>query len=225
MTTAKPLTIDDARALLSDHLEGALDEDVRAAVDGWLEREPALARERDRLAETMALLGGLEVPAPPEDMVARVRRALADERRAGASGHDVAAEASSQVVASWTSRRGRGAALLFASVVGGAVCVGLWSGVENARTGAPGTTVAALGGGASTSETTFTVTRLPRDAVVDAAARAGVELVGDDVYEGAPRDVARFLMLLQEAAATRGADVAGSVPDGERVRVRVRAQP
>ena len=225
MSDPKKLTPDDARALLSDHLEGALDDERRAEVDALLAVDPALAAERRRLEQTVSLLRALPTPEGPPELVARVRARLADERRAASA--PVAPEvpglfAGGAASSAGASRRLGGTAWVagLALAAGLALVVGV---VGLPGQGAAGTEAAGLGGQAAVT-TTVVAEGLPTALVADLAARAGLVAV-DGGFEGDRKAAARFVVGLKEAAQARGVAVNGMIPDAERVRVAVQLTP
>jgi anti-sigma factor RsiW len=84
MTTQRK-SPDDIRALFSDHLEGALDDATRRAVDDALAADPALAAEHRRFANTLRGLRALPRPEVPVDLAARVRARIAAETASSSS--------------------------------------------------------------------------------------------------------------------------------------------
>ena len=214
MTEHTKLTPDDVRALLSDHLEGALDGERKAEVDALLAVDPALAAERRRLEQTVALLRALPTPEGPSELVAKVRDRLAADRRAAQS---PLAPAVDDVVP--LARRRFGGAAWVASLAlaaGVALVVGV---VGLPGQGANGTEAAGLGGQSAVT-TTVVAPGFPPALVADLAAKAGL-LAVDGGFEGDRKAAARFVLSLKEAAVSRGVEVTAMVPDAERVRVAV----
>lgn len=231
MTETKKLTADDARALLSDHLEGSLDDDTRAQVDALLANDPALAAEHRRLEQTLQLLRTLPSPEGPSDVVGKVRDRLAAERRAAAAGGSGARAPVDHVApvvplgSSWRRWGGIEAAIGLAAAASVAVFVAVAGGDNRGATGgADGTHAAGLAGDEKAVTTTLVAPGFPRYAVYELAAKAGMDTVVGDTYEGDRRAAARFVIALKELAATRGVEISGFVPDAERVRIEVKAQ-
>lgn len=225
MSDPKKLTPDDARALLSDHLEGALDDERRAEVDALLAQDPLLAAERRHLEQTLSLLRALPVPEGPPELVARVRDRLTAERRAAAAPVAPGAPevfAAAELPPGIGARRFGGAAWVagLALAAGLALVVGV---VGLPGQGAAGTEAAGLGA-ASAVSTTVVAPGLPPALVADLAARAGLVAV-DGGFEGDRKAAARFVVGLKEAAQARGQAVSGMIPDAERVRVAVQLTP
>lgn len=214
MTENKKLTPDDARALLSDHLEGALDDGRKGEVDLLLAADPALAAERRRLEQTIAALRALPTPEGPPELVAKVRDRLAADRRAASA----PMAPSVDDVVPLASRRFGGAAWVagLALAAGIAVVVGV---VGLPGDGAPGTEAAGLGGHGA-ALTTVVAPGFPPALVADLAAKAGLVAV-EGGYEGDRKAAARFVVALKQAAIGRGVDVTAMLPDAERVRVAV----
>lgn len=230
MTDPKKLTADDARALLSDHIEGGLDDATRAEVDALLATDAGLAAERRRLEKTMSLLRALPAPEAPSDVVAKVRARLAEERREERRGGS-AEMAPASIVGrppSTTTRRWGGfeAAIGLAAAASIAVFIAVVGvGKGDGGAGPDGTHAAGLSGETRAVPTTVVAPGFPRYVVSDLAAQAGMDTVVGDTYEGDRRAAARFLMKLKETAAVRGVEISGFVPDAERVRIEVRSAP
>jgi anti-sigma factor RsiW len=223
MTEKKTLTADDARALLSDHVEGTLDADVRADVDALLAVDPDLAAERRRLQQTLTLLGGLPAPEGPADLVGRVRDRLAAERRAqGGMPAAPAAEVLPMVTRRWG---GFEVALGLAAAAGIVVVLGVFGPQVGKSEGPSGTAAAGFAGDGEVVSATIVAPGFPRWLVVEHASRAGMDTVVGDTYEGDRRAAARFVFSLKETAAKRGVEISGFLPDAERLRVEVKAAP
>lgn len=214
MTEHKKLTPDDARALLSDHLEGALDDGRMAEVDRLLAADHALVAERRRLEQTIALLRALPTPEGPPELVAKVRDRLAADRRA-------AIAPVAPLPSELPQRRFGGAAWVagLALAAGIAVVVGV---VGLPGQGATGTEAAGLAGHGA-ALTTVVAPGFPPALVADLAAKAGLVAV-EGGYEGDRKAAARFVLALKEAAVGRGVEVTTMLPDAERVRVAVQAE-
>lgn len=226
VVTTKPrpedMTLDDARALLSDHLEGALDgadrAAERAAVDGWLARSPELAAEHARLDKTLRLLRALPRVDEPGDMVAKVRARIADEKHA-----QLADVVPIGAAAAKPRRRlpflevGLGLALA-ASI---AVVVGT---NISGRGAAEDTHAAGLTGEVRASRTSLLAPGLPQDVVARLAIQSGMEPVAGAslVFEGDRDAAARFSVELRVEMAKRGGELSGFVPDADRVVVDVK---
>ncbi len=231
--TDKKLTPDDARALLSDHVEGALDDDTRAEVDALLASDAALAAERRRLAATMSLLQTLPRPEPPADVVGKVRDRLAAERRSAleASGAADAPPArfddglARRARRGWRRFGGIEAAMGLSALAAVAVLIAVAGHEASSVPAGPaaGTIeVAGTSGGERAVTATLVVPGVPHSLVAALAAKAGMETVDGNVYEGDRRAAARFLIELKTAAAERGVEVSGFVPDATRVRLEIR---
>ncbi|MCC7072818.1 MAG: hypothetical protein IT383_15935 [Deltaproteobacteria bacterium] len=214
MTEHKKLTPDDARALLSDHLEGALDGERQAELDALLAADPALAAERRRLEQTLTLLRGLPTPEGPSELVAKVRDRLAADRRAAQAPLPPAVDE----VLPLARRRFGGAAWVagLALAAGVALVVGV---VGLPGQGATGTEAAGLGG-QSVATTTVVAPGFAPALVADLAATAGLVAV-EGGFEGDRKAAARFVLALKGAAVARGVEVTAMLPDTERVRVVV----
>jgi hypothetical protein len=250
LMTDPTLGDDDVRALLSDHVEGLLDEATAARVEQALAADPSLARERDLLAQTLAALHALPQPEAPADLVAQVRGRLAAERRAALAGgpHGAApdvAPALSEGPApvgffAGLARHGWGIAAAASVVALIAVAVGQGGGTTTV--GGPAALVAGdgvLGAGlAADGHASATVALVAPgfDAatVADHARTAGLVPVGGDAdalaalrFRGDGRAVARLVLALQTAGAAAGAaasvDMVGTIPaDAMDVVVTVR---
>ena len=220
--TDRKLTPDDARALLSDHVEGALDEDTRAEVDALLAQNPALAAERKRLETTMSMLRALPRPEAPADMVGKVRDKLAAERRKASE--PVADEPLAKVVRpAWKRWAGVEAAIGFAAAASIAIFIAV-AGVPGGGNNAGDTGAAGIGADTQAVSATLVVPGMATDVVAKLATDAGMKSVAPNVYEGDRRAAARFMLALKTAAAEKGVEVSGFLPDAEALRIEVRAQ-
>lgn len=218
-------TPDDARALLSDHIEGNLDEETRTAVDRILAADAGLAAQRQQLATTMQLLKGLPAPTPPDDLVGKVRDRLAAERR-GAMPAETAAP-----TALPTPPRMRFGIELFAGVAAVASVVAIiavsqgFLGVGGSA--ADGTTAAGIAAPNAAVETTWMAPGFQSSDIVALALRHDLAALaeGDQVtIEGERRVMARFVVALKEQAATHGTSVSGMLPDAERLRIVIKTE-
>ena len=211
MTEHKKLTPEDARALLSDHLEGALDDERNSEVDALLAADAALAAERRRLAQTVGLLRALPSPEGPAELVAKVRDRLAAERRA-------ASAPVAPLPVELSPRRFGGAAWVvgLALAAGIAIVVGV---VGLPGPGATGTEAAGLGGQGAVT-TTVVAPDFPAALVADLAASAGLVAV-EGGYQGDRKAAARFVVSPKQAALGRSVEITAMLPDAERVRVAV----
>ena len=218
MTDTK-LTSEDARALLGDHLEGSLDEAVRLEVDALLASDPALAAEHRRLKGTLALLKALPAPDAPTDMVGKVRDRLAAERRNAIP----AAREDNVVRPAWRRWGGIEAAIGLAAAAGIAVFVGVSGPSKQSTVDASGTAAAGIAGDAPVVSATI-VADLAATVVDEAARKAGMVEVTEGSYEGGRREAARFVLALKTAAAEKGLEVSGFVPDATRVRIEVKGR-
>lgn len=216
------MALDDARALLSDHLEALLDDADRAAVDAWLARSPELAAERARLDKTLRLVRGMPRPDEPTDMVAKVRARLADEKRPSLA-EVVPFDAAKRDVAGKPRRRlpfleaGLGLAL--------AASIAVVVGTNTSRRGDRDETHAAgLAGERTASRTSLLAPGLPPDVVARLAIQSGMEPVAGAslVFEGDRDAAARFSVELRVEMAKRGGELSGFVPDADRVVVDVK---
>lgn len=230
MSDKKILTVDDARALLSDHVEGALPEDTQAELDALMASDPALRRERDDLARTVELLRALPRPelssqaATAEGMaeggmVANVRRRLADERRA--------ASASPPTVTEIPIRRWGGFEVAIGLAAAASIAVFVAVVGMPGQDGSKGDTLTAgVGGPSEVVAATLVVPGAPRALLLEIASKTGVDAVGDagpeHVFEGDQKAIARFVLMLKADAAVRGAEVSGVVPDAARVRLLIK---
>jgi anti-sigma-K factor RskA len=219
--TDKKLSTDDARALLGEHIEGTLEEDVRVEMDALLASDASLAAEHRRLKGTLSLLKALPAPEAPSDMVGKVRDRLAAERRTQSEGE---APVDNVVRPAWRRWGGIEAAIGLAAAASIAVFVAV-AGSSSTGNGKAGDTAAA--GIAADNDAVRATVVVPGIAAADvdaAAEKAGMTRVAAGSYEGGRREAARFLMALKTIAAERGVEMSGFVPDAEKVRVDVKAQ-
>lgn len=224
--TDKKLTAEDARALLGEHLDGALEDGVRAEIDALLQSDAALAAEHRRLKGTLALLKALPAPEAPANMVGKVRDRLTAERRASAAADRDDNITGNVIRPAWRRFGGLEAGIGLAAAASIAVffAVAGPSG-ESAPVGDPsaaGTAAAGIAGEAPVVASTIVAPGLLPALVDDAAHKAGMTEVSDGVYEGGRREAARFVLALKTAAAERGLEISGFVPDAARVRIAVK---
>lgn len=226
--TTPHLSDDDVRDLFSDHLEGALDDATRRAVDAALARNPALAAEQRAFARTVSALRDLPRPEAPADLVLRVRERLAAERAATAGGgapalpraaNDDAAPGMATTSTPWWSPL-----RIVTGLVAAAAAVAVISVAVPDTAGGPGNVL-----GASVVEDTVGVRwqapGLGSDVVAAAATAAGLQQEGDS-FVGDRHSAARFLVELKTRAAAAGRDVTGTVPEqADLVRVTVATTP
>jgi anti-sigma factor RsiW len=227
--TTPHLSDDDVRDLLSDHLEGTLDDATRRAVDAALARNPALAAEQRAFARTVAALRQLPRPEAPADLVQRVRDRLAAERVAGASGGAPALPRAANdndtdtvglgVVTPWWSPLRIVTGLVAAAAAVAVITVALPD-----SAGGPAAVL-----GASVVEDTVAVrwqaAGVGGDVVTAAALAAGMRVEGD-AFVGDRQRAARFLVELKTRAAAAGHDVTGTVPEqADTVRITVTSAP
>lgn len=222
-----PLSLDEVRELLSDHVEGTLEPGARAEVDAALARDPALREEHAALRATLSALRRTERPEPPADMLAKVRARLADERRQERA--EAALEPAGADVVSLEPRPRRArflveAAVGLAAVL--AVVIGVTLGGE-AREASSGAAQAAGIGGSSPVATAELVAPGLEDARVAALAKqVGMRALpaagGEALFEGDRQAAARFAVALRVELARQGAELQGFLPDVEPVRVSVK---
>jgi anti-sigma factor RsiW len=221
MTDTK-LSPDDVRALLSDHLEGALDAPTRAEVDAALASDPALADERRRLERTIAALKALPKSDAPVDMVGKVRDRLAAERRRAL------AEAPTLTMRQRPRWLGIEGAVGLAAVASIAVFIAVLA--QPSSTGGHGTgpqTAGSVTGDEAAVNATLVAPGMASAVVAELASKAGMSVVDGapaGTFEGDRRSAARFVMSLKQAAAEKGVAVSGFVPDATRVRIVVLAK-
>lgn len=210
--TDDKLTAADAHALLGDHIEGSLEGPVRAQVDRLLASDAALAAEHRRLEGTLALLHELPVPTAPVDMVAKVRARLALER-----------PAAEVVRPLWRRLAPLQLGIGLAAAASIAVFVAV-SRPEQHRGHSEQTSAAGLAGEVPVVAATLVVPELAPSLIDEAARTAGMLEVSEGIYEGGRRETARFVFALKTAAAERGLEVSGFVPDAARARIEVKSR-
>lgn len=197
-----PLDVDAARALLSDHAEGALDSTMRRRVDAALVSHASLRRDYDALIVTLDALRSLPRLSPPPTFGADVRAALSSPAP--------------------TRRRLRPAELFVglaaaASIAAFVVVLVL---PNASMTGAQQTQAAGVGDDTVVSATLDAPGMLRSD-VLALAGKCGMTLGAQGAFEGDAVATARFVLLLQEAAAEHGSVVVGVVPRAPRIRLTV----
>jgi len=217
--TTPHLSDDDVRDLFSDHLEGALDDATRRAVDAALAGNPALAAEQQAFARTVAALRAMPRPEAPADLVASVRGRLAAER-AAAAGPPALPRAANDDAPSTPAGRWWSPLRVVSGLVAAAAAVAVISVAMPDTAGGPGDVL-----GASVIDGTVAVrwqaTGLGADVVGAAAVAAGMRAEGD-AFVGDRASAARFLVELKTRAASAGVDVDGTVPEqADTVRVGV----
>jgi hypothetical protein len=214
------LSDDDVRALFSDHLEGALDDATRRAVDDALARNPQLAVEQRAFAQTVAALRGLPRAEAPNDLVAQVRARLAASEGADAvalpraANDDVAGPLRGGGQARWRH------ALGVVAAVAAVAAIAVW------RPGTPTDDGGEVLGASLHDEIVavqWTLDGVSRAAIVDAAREAGLRPDGD-AFVGDRASAARFFVELKALGAAGGHDLKGIVPErSDTVRVTVRS--
>lgn len=202
--------IEEARELLSDHVEGLLDEATTKRVDALLASSAELRAERARIAKTMSALRALPRVDEPVDMVAKVRARLAAEKAASLAPPPPARRRFPFLEA------GLGLALAAAVVV--------VVGTTQRDAGPHATHAAGVAGEAAASQTTIHAPAVPPDVVGRLAIAAGMEPVPGraSAFAGDREAAARFVVELRVEAARRGGDVSGFLPEADRVVVDVR---
>jgi anti-sigma factor RsiW len=219
MTTTQ-LSDDDVRALFSDHLEGALDDETRHAVDDALARDPQLAAEQRAFAQTVAALRSLPRAEAPKDLVAQVRARLAAVDDAGvaslprAANDDVAdTGVHMRARASW--RYGLGALAAVAAVA----AIALWQPHADGGGDSGGVLGAALHDEVVAVQ--WAIDGVSQEMILHAAREAGLRIDGD-AFVGDQASAARFFVELKSLAAAAGHRLTGTVPErSDEVRVTV----
>lgn len=231
-------TDDDIRALMSDHLEGALDDATMLLVNEALSTRPALAEEYRLLAETVAALRALPAPGAPVDLAARVRSRLGTDTSslplAALAGPAVVAnddrptstvrDAGTVVLgpASWwsPSRIATAVASLAVAAAFAAVFVGP-SQRTASDTGMLGAAVGTVDGAVVVE---WRGPAFNRPALLEAAQTAGMDFDTDATeFVGDRRSAAAFFVELKGLAVSMGGDLEGRVPpDADRIIVRLR---
>jgi anti-sigma factor RsiW len=217
--TTPHLSDDDVRDLFSDHLEGALDDATRRAVDAVLVGNPALAAEQRAFARTVEALRALPRPEAPADLVASVRGRLT-AGRAAAAGPPALPRAANDDAASTLTDRWWSPLRVVSGLVAAAAAVAVISVARPDTAAGPGDVL-----GASVIHDTVDVrwraTALDANVIAAAAVAAGMRLDGD-AFVGDRTSAARFLIELKTRAAGIGVDVDGTVPEqADLVRVGV----
>ena len=214
------LSDDDVRDLFSDHLEGALDDATRRAVEAALVGNPALAAEQRAFARTVEALRALPRPEAPADLVASVRGRLAAERAAVIAGPAALPRAENDDVPSTSMERWWSPLRVVSGLVAAAAVVAVIGVAMPDTVAGPGDVL-----GASVVDDAVAVrwqaTELGVDVTTAAAVAAGMRVDGD-AFVGDRASAARFLVELKIRAASAGVDVDGSVPEqADLVRVGV----
>jgi anti-sigma factor RsiW len=219
--TTPHLSDDDVRDLFSDHLEGALDDATRRAVDEALDKSPALAAEHRAFAATLEALRALPRVEAPERLVGQVRDRLTAERRAeqGAAAGPPAlplgrAANDDSVAARWSPLR------LMSGLAAVAAVVAIVA-VAVPDTGGGPTDM--LGAGLVEEAVTvqWRAPGLSPEVISTAAATAGMGREGSR-FVGDRAATARFFIELKVRAIAAGSDVSGAVPEqAEQIVVTV----
>jgi anti-sigma factor RsiW len=217
--TTPHLSDDDVRDLFSDHLEGALDDATRQAVDAALAGNPTLAAEQRAFARTVEALRALPRLEAPADLVANVRGRLAIER-AAAAGPPALPRAANDDAPSTLTGRWWSPLRVVSGLVAAAAAVAVISVAMPDTAAGPGDVL-----GASVIDGAVAVrwqaTELDADVITAAAIATGMRVEGD-AFVGDRASAARFLVELKTRAAGAGVDVNGSVPEqADLVRVGV----
>ena len=193
-------------------MEGALDDDTRAAVDAILAKNPALQAEHRAFAATVAAVRALPRAEASPALVSQVRGRLSAELR-GADAGD-AGPGAVVIRPSFGAWRVVSAVAAMAAVVAVIVVA-----VPNGSGGAGDVMGAALVDEVVSVQ--WSAAGLGDAAVVAAAREAGMGVDGD-TFVGDQRAAARFFVALKAAAAATGSDVSGALPErAERVVVQV----
>jgi len=221
LMTTPHLSDDDVRDLFSDHLEGALDDVTRAAVDAAIAKSPALQAEQRAFATTVEALRALPRPEPSERLVAQVRNAISAERRAPHTAEADRADAA-PVNGGVVLRPQFGGWRVVSAVAAMAAVVAVIV-VAVPKMGGGNGAGDVLGAGLVDEVVTVQWSAAGVDAATVAAAAkdAGMGVDGD-TFVGDQRAAARFFVALKAAAVGVGSDVSGALPErAERVVVTV----
>jgi anti-sigma factor RsiW len=209
---------DAAANLLSDHIENTLSSSVRSQVDGWLAKDEGLRVERARLVSLLSLLHAQPEPTDTPDMVATVRRRLANDRAPAAPSQP----ARSSSAWGWRAQ-GLMAGLAVAAGVGGIVAL------SEPRTQPTQAVVQTAGVGADVqASTTLVVPGADLPLVAQQARRQGCvvfEAAGQTIVRGRLEMVTALIATLKADAAVRGVDVVGLLPQADPVEVVIRDRP
>lgn len=239
LITMPPLSADDVRLLLDQYAEGNLDEATAGEVERMLRADSGLASEYEAMKQTLWNLRQLPQPTPPDDITARVRAALAAERRAEAGGDvDVAAMplvapgALTSGGGWWASLRGRPLEMGAAFAAAAALAIGIGFAAQGPANsdghGVDGYNVEAAGIGAHADLKPVQL-QVPATLGADSARLAVVAneaglkpLEGEPlVFVGDARAAHRFSVALQRDADLSGATVSGYLPQSGMLRIEV----
>lgn len=206
----KTLSAADARARLSDYLEGTLDPHHQEQIKMLLAQDQHLAAELQALEHTLQSLHEAPRLRAPGDLSARVRARLTP------------AEPPERSLRRRSPR-------LFAAV---AACAALGLGVGLSLSagpsgGDPAVQAAGISGISEVPEFRMGLPGGDARAVLRLAAAAGVQRVDEPrlAFEGDAAAMARFVQALRTDAGRRGVDVSGLTPRGARSRLWVELSP
>jgi len=214
-TKNDPTAREDVLALLSESVDRALTDDETATLARAMREDPSLHALRHGFMQGKALLRDVERPRAPDDLLPRVHRALAAERR-GSSEQALVEEAGA--VASRARWPSFGLALAGAAAIALVVVLAPKDGAD------AGVGTAGMG----TSETASAVIEVSGLAAADLlsmahAATLGVEQSGEDiVVTGDARAVHQFLLTMRARAMNGGGGVRGVVPEEGAVQLTVK---
>jgi len=206
------LTRDEVLALLSESLDRTLTVDEDARLARAIAADPSLAALREGFVRGRTLLQEAPRPTAPDDLLPRVHRALADERRGGAP--DVAPVVELPRPA-W---RAPAFALLSAAAVVALVVV-----VAPDLGGAPDVGAAGIGAEGA-REATVQVSEVSVELVVERARAEGLEPVveGSVVrFTGPASTVHRLVRAVRVRALDNGGRVTGAVPEEGEVALSI----
>ena len=226
-----PLSADEARALLSEHLEGFLDEETAAEVGEALARDPTLRAEASALHATLAALRRQDRPEAPSDMLAKVRARLTEERRQelGAGREPSATPPFPEPPP--RSRQARfvveglvALAAVLAVVIG--VTLGQGAGQRASDLSSHTAQAAGIAGGAERATAELVAPGLDKERVASLAKASGMRAVAGEplTFEGDRKAAARFSVALRVELARQGGSLVGLVPDAPHVRTVVRTR-
>jgi anti-sigma factor RsiW len=206
-----PMDKADASERLSEYIDGTLSIAEHSEVNGWLVKDAALAAERDRLVQTIALLQQLPLPEGP-NLVAAVRQRLATEKSTVVTAPPI----TKSRLSLWMPRvQGLAAGLAMAAGIGG---IAVLSTQHNAPTqvSAAGITEEVQ------ARATMVVVGVDLATVAHVAAAMNLQTELSDhqvVVRGSQRTIAQLVLQVKADAAQRGATIAGLLPQAERIEL------
>jgi hypothetical protein len=201
-------------ALLSESVDRSLTDDENATVARAMREDPSLAALRQGFMQGKALLRDVERPRAPDDLVPRVHRALAAERRGASEQKGVDDVIAAGARSRWPS---------FGLALAGAAAIALVIVLAPPDGGEAGVGTAGMGAEETASAVVDVSGLLAADVLAMARADTlGVVQQGEDVVvTGDARAVHQFLLTMRARAMNAGGVVRGVVPEEGTVQLTI----